>query len=412
MIPAKKSFTATGPLSIFRRRRRAVILILSLWIAMILSMMAYSVAYELRLNLRLSGQSQNKLKARALARAGLAKAVIDLKNDKLLLIVARSSMNSDSFRDVWARPEDKTDVELGGGVFTVSVEDDESKLNLNFLNEQNAPILGQILRRIGDFDRITADMIARMIVDFQDPDLFALTGAGLSEAVFYTQWGREEFGGTLPADWVFRPKNDLMLNLEELLVFPGITRALLFGRGIEPVERQDGRRRRRRGDPLPSLSHYVTVQSGRWLNVNTVSQLVLEGLLRFVLPTDTAPEGMAQDIVNYRTDLMNSDGPESSILNINQLEQVGLSRAQIARMNTIYPLNVSSRYYTLTSRGEYGGIVKTLQVRVTVALEPFNVNPGRPETFGRRDPEASGLLDNRWNQIIDPVIRVLEIRDI
>ena len=364
------------------------------------------------MNLRLSGQSHNKLKARALARAGLAKAVIDLKNDKLLLIVARSSMNSDSFRDVWARPEDKTDVELGGGVFTVSVEDDESKLNLNFLNEQNAPILGQILRRIGDFDRITADMIARMIVDFQDPDLFALTGGGLSEAVFYTQWGREEFGGTLPADWVFRPKNDLMLNLEELLVFPGITRALLFGRGIEPVERQDGRRRRRRGDPLPSLSHYVTVQSGRWLNVNTVSQLVLEGLLRFVLPTDTAPEGIAQDIVNYRTDLMNSDGPESSILNINQLEQVGLSRAQIARMNTIYPLNVSSRYYTLTSRGEYGGIVKTLQVRVTVALESFNVNPGRPETFGRRDPEASGLLDNRWNQIIDPVIRVLEIRDI
>ena len=45
----------------YHRRKRAVVLILVLWLSMILAMMAYSVAYELRLNLRLSRQWQDLL---------------------------------------------------------------------------------------------------------------------------------------------------------------------------------------------------------------------------------------------------------------------------------------------------------------------------------------------------------------
>lgn len=393
------------------RRRRAVILILSLWIAMILSMMAFSVAYELRLNLRLTKQSQDVLKARALARAGLAKAVMDLRNDKLLAMADPAQMLTDSHKDVWYLNEDKTDIELGEGTYTVRIEDEEGKFNINDLNQRNAPVLGHILTKLLGLDPVVGNQMAFMIMDFQDPDSVPGLGQGTYEEEYYTEWGRDKLGRYTTGDWKFEAKNDLVLALEELLVLPGITHELLFG---DPVEDHPRRPRRRDRDESPVLSDYITVQAGHHLNLNTVSILTLEGLLKSALPASLGAEAFATKIYEYRINLAKTEGTRGTITSITQLEDpaVGLPRREIGLLNSLIPLNVASSHYTITSRGEYKGISKTIRVRVEVKVESFQIDAKRPDSYGRRDRRASGSLRRSLNHVIDPAVRVLQMTEI
>jgi type II secretory pathway component PulK len=55
-----------------RGPRRGAILMLSLWLILVLTVMAYSLTYEMRVGLRMTGMGARKIKARALARAGVA----------------------------------------------------------------------------------------------------------------------------------------------------------------------------------------------------------------------------------------------------------------------------------------------------------------------------------------------------
>ena len=70
------------------RRRRGTIMVMALWLILVLTVMAYSLAYEMRLGLKSTSYAQKRVKALGLARAGLAHAVMDLKNDRLLSVNA------------------------------------------------------------------------------------------------------------------------------------------------------------------------------------------------------------------------------------------------------------------------------------------------------------------------------------
>ena len=54
------------------RPRRAVILVIVLWIVVVLTVIAYSLTYEMRVSMKMTGHSIKQVKARGLARAGLA----------------------------------------------------------------------------------------------------------------------------------------------------------------------------------------------------------------------------------------------------------------------------------------------------------------------------------------------------
>jgi hypothetical protein len=404
--------SAAGDNSRRRPTRRGVILVLSLWISMILAIMAFSVAYELRVNMRLSRMTQDRLKARGLARAGLAKSVIDLKNDRLLAVADPATRLSDSFTDVWAVSDDKTDVELGGGTFSVYIDDEDGKFNLDLLTPANAPVVGHLLAQLGGHDPVIANGIAHMILDYQDPDLAVWSDALVSEREYYTYWVLSELSGYVPPDWTFKAKNDRLLNVEELLAIPGITRELLFG---DPDDLLDGRRRDRFDvrDGSPALAQHLTVNAGRTLNINTASTLVLEGLMMLSLPVPHEAVEFARRINDYRVDLARVGTGKNSILNLNELraDAVGLGTPEINRMVQVAPIGVTSDFFNIISRGEYRGIRKTIEMRVRVTRETYAVNPEEPRTAGRRDRRANGSLLSFENVVIDPAVRVMEIRD-
>ena len=105
-------------------------------------------------------------------------------------------------------------------------------------------------------------------------------------------------------------------------------------------------------------------------------------------------------------------GSGGSIININQLQEVGMERTAIGRMMAILPVNVSSNYYKVISEAHYRGLSKRLEVLVRVDRDSHPIDPNDPETFGRRDRRASGSLTSREFDIIDPSVRAIEFRDL
>lgn len=402
-----------------KRPRRALILILALWIAVILAVMALSIAYEMRINMRLSRQGVDGLKARSLARLGMAKAVVDLRNDRILAVSDPAAWHGDGTGDVWADPEDKTDIEVGRdeGEWSVRVVDEESKLNVSYLTLQSAPILARILEEACDFDEEVAVGLSQMIVDWQDPDPASVGGGAMREIEHWTEWGLREFGKDLPEGWVFRPKNDRMFNLEELLEFPGITRQMLYG---EPEPLDDRRAKRRRSsrrseEESRTLSDYVTVRSAPHINVLTASPLVLESLFRAALPQGSVEAGdYATKIVEYREERLSSvgDSPNEVINAAQHLERAEIPQQMIQQVNQIYRVNIVSTHFTITSKGVWNGITKTLRAVVSVRLEPYAFDPSRLETYGRRDKRSRASVDNKGATIIDPEVRVEEMIDL
>ena len=67
-----------------RSREKGVILLVTLWIAVVLAIIAYSLSYQVRLEMKLTKQFRQSAQARALAQVGIAKAVADLKNDLII----------------------------------------------------------------------------------------------------------------------------------------------------------------------------------------------------------------------------------------------------------------------------------------------------------------------------------------
>lgn len=117
--------------------KKAQIIIISLWVLVILAMLAISISQRVSLALRLSRYQQNKLKSMYLAKAGINLAINELlKDDK----------NCDSLPDKWAdNAELFKEITFGGdkdGFASVSyinwegrevfgVIDEESKININ-----------------------------------------------------------------------------------------------------------------------------------------------------------------------------------------------------------------------------------------------------------------------------------------
>lgn len=401
------------------RRRRAVLLMITLWIGLILAMMAFSLAYEMQVNLKLTGQTERRMQARALARAGLAKAAVDLRNDRVLAIADPVGSRGDTYLDPWAKSEDKTDQDLGKGSYTVRVVDEHSKINLNLIHQQNYHPLSAIIQKIGDIKAEKADKIALMIVDWQDPDPYTADNTGNDEGDQWTKYAFAEYGDTLPDDWSFRPRNDPMLTLEELYEIPGITREMMVG----PAEDDDdphARLRRRREESgrndfderKLALPEYLSVQSAKSINLNTAPKLVIEALLSNG-ETGSGAETVADQFIEFRNKTMETKGGRDLLLNPQALAAGGgISDADFGRMKQSYPIGVDSTLFTLTSTGTCKGASVTLEAKVEVGPDAFqSEGRGKKDDEGERDPEARAEIREREQFVIDPAVRVREMRE-
>lgn len=399
--------------------RRAVFLIMALWIAIILGMMALSISSELAVNMRLTRFTIDRQRAEALARLGLARGVADLRNDRLMAMADPAEWAGDTLHDTWADEEGKIDVEIkgrrrgeeGSASYSVRVTDEERKINVTMLGPQNAGVLAKLLEELGDLDPFAAQNVALMIVDFQDPDNIPSSGQGSNEREFWTEWGAKELADSLPPDWRFIPKNDRMATADELLQIPGITPTLLYG---DPAEEKTSRRRardRRRQDNEESrrLADYITFTSAGFVNINTASELVLEAVVSAAMGENPAAGGIAKQIIEYRES--EKDKKSTTIMNAQQMmQQAGVPPNEAGLISQAIGLGTAANFFTIDATGKSRGVTRRLRWIVRVDIDPFPAPPGR-DLEGRRDPEARGALSNRPEAVADPAVRVVETYD-
>ncbi len=391
--------------------RRGALLVLVIWLIVVLAVMAYSLTYEMRIGLKMTSQGKRRVQARAVARVGLARAVVDLKNDQLIT-AAVGQYDNDHLGEIWAQNDEKTEVEVGdeAGVYTVRVVDEQGKLDLNNLRPISAEALAYLLEEVSRVQRDDALLMAQAAVDYFDPDMDPIAATGVTETDYYTEEGWRRFARTLPEGWYFKPKNDPYLAIEELLEVPGFTREILYGEPGEtiadPIERLDSRER------SSALVDYVAAGRGGPVNLNTAPEEVIAAILAAATQGAQGVESQARRVVQLRDELAKRPPrptEPNGLTSLNQLAEAGLGEDMVSRM-VVVPIGFSSRNYTIISRGTVDGVNETIRARVGLEMRQYNLSAtNEPALKYMIDPAAMGWLNDQPDVVVDPAVRVIQM---
>ena len=398
------------------KHRRGVMLVLTLWLLVVLSIIATSLISHVLMQTRLMSLRRHRQAADALARAGVAKAVADLKND--LLLDHTSKQLFDAEGDIWKRPEEgKKDIELGEGTFTVEVVDEERLINLNSASWE---LLTALMVQLG-YEEKDAQVAAAAIVDWRDgdEDISLPRAANATEGEIYAvlaQGGEatDEVEDIEP----MRIKNDPFLTVDELLSVYGITPELFYGPGsveADLAEEELGyddeddrrfkikRRRRRRRDEKPiGLRDLVTVYSNRKINLNTAPLDVLSALFRAAGINQDDPDSLSKQVIEYRR-----DGKEEDINNnqafrtLEDLRRIGHLGLDPGRLNAVLAnhgggIDVKSRTFRITSTGSVDKASRTLTVIINRWFEIYTKSERAEKELEDRNDKSAFPASDDW----------------
>lgn len=345
-----------------RERNKGVILILTLWIVMVLALLAQSLASEMQVEVKLTRMYRDLFLAEQLARMGVARAVADLRNDQLLQDANEEGPPRpyDALGDVWARSvfprkydvRDERDKIIGH--YEVMVVDESGKLNLNLKDEESNKTMRYLLEAL-DVDEEDAIRIADAIWDWKDEDDETNGEIGESEREYYTELAREDSDDDTLEVY---PRNGPFSSLDELLLIPGITPELFYG--YDPEE-EDGPEffpvmgGTMDSDRKPALRDLLTL-STNLLNINTASLEVLSALC--ALSTEDIDDGrsLAEEIISYRQSNDEEDiDNDQAFLRLQDLLEVNDVTQQIMeKMAQGAPMTVGSTSFTIYSRARAG----------------------------------------------------------
>jgi type II secretory pathway component PulK len=418
-------------------RERGVILILTLWMVTVLSLLAYSLAYEMRIEARLTKLKKDNLVAFQLAKAGVAKAICDLKNDMVIDRTGKSQI-FDAEGDVWKNPEDKINVSLGEGTYSVRIIDEESFININIAHPILMTEAIKYFKGDDEDEKAQAERTAIAIYDWRDPDDSPANGSVGTEKEYYSELIAKDQGieYTKDFDSGYRPKNDFFSSVEELLSVYGVTPDLFYGFNQEERKGEIYRERSRRGQrrnphimggrsetesewevkPPEGLRDICTVNSTGEININTAGEAVLTAVIAAARISDPDPSELARAIIKYRRDGRDSKlDNEKAFHNVGDLSQVeGLSGPLIQRMQSIQRLTTVSKNFRIISEGQAGRAHRTIETVAARTWEAFNVDAKDKdfdESVKRRvkrvdkDKEDSPLL------VESPTIRIVHWRE-
>jgi len=402
------------------RGRQAAILVLTLWIVVVLGLISASMLEEVYLELKLAKYQRDDFEAMVLARAGVARAIADLRNDLMIDYAGKHEM-IDSTNDVWARMDedkvgqDNKGVPLGRGTYWVWVEDEWGKFNLNMAN---LPVLKAALYELGLEER-DAQTVASAILDWFDPDDRALPpGTGFEDEYYseviakksHSRWDKDQ-----PP--IYHCKNDRFSSVDELLSICGVTPELFYGVDPEkealpdPIERLKSRAERA-GTPNPrekqfGLRDIFTVYSAGPINVNTADRTVLRILFRAVLNDPQAALASAEKVLAMRKSTARaSSKDEKAFRDITQFAQAaGLPPHVLDQLNRVAPLTIRSDTYRIYALGEVNGTRHLICAVVARSLETCNpdslnslfdqgiINRRLMEAFLRRHRDKRELIE-------------------
>ncbi|MBI5154765.1 general secretion pathway protein GspK [Candidatus Poribacteria bacterium] len=422
-------FPHLAPPAVAGQKRRSVVLILVLWISVILTLMAYSVLYQMTLETRLTSTRKKTLVAKSLARAGVARAFTDLRNDLIFDFSDETKEPFDAEGDVWMDPaEENIKAELGDGTYSVRVADEERLFDLNAFKGANRVLLQKIIEYVG-YEEADAKIAASAIIDFADADNQAVldSAPGREGFAYAVLQGEDEGGPRRESEIVeLRFPDEPYLTIEQLLDVYGVTPELYFGPGTPEAEYYREKLGPRRGDRFKineqrrsragkqkaiGLRDFFTVSSSKRLNINTAPEHVLSALFTAAGASDG--DRMAENVIRKRrggrTRRIDNDDAFKTAAEIQQSAEIG---GLLGPIQSLYQLNTRSGTFTVTSTGTFGGAIQTLQVTVSRNLATMR----RDENFEQidrareRQQRYEDRRERRRDRNDEQVVRIPNVR--
>jgi general secretion pathway protein K len=307
---------------------RAFALISVLVLISILSLFALEFSQRSGINLKMTVNYAQSKKALYYAYGGFQAALSVLKFD---------DNDYDGPGDFWygALPP----IPFGDGVITVSIDDEKSRFNLQYLitsNELADKRRSVMLGRMFEVLSIESNLVDG-IVDWQDGD---------EEEQPYGA----EFSYYLLNSPPYEPRNERILTTGELLVIKGFDRDIFF---LPPTSRSPIAR-----EELRPLDQYVTVYGDGKININTADMPVLMSL------SEDMDEFIAEDIIEYRE--------ENHFEKLDDLKKVeSLSDILYDEISSL--ITVKSNVFRITSTGTSGRLTRKITAVVQRESRGFKV---------------------------------------
>ena len=230
-----------------KSQSRGSVLITVIWMLSLLAIFTVVVNRRASQELYAGEWMKNRILMRALAQAGIERALLEIQSDKFITF--------DALNETWASNEDAFKERLlGEGSFSVACPmadseneesrygacDESSRININTAPEE---ILKNLLKAVEpDKEDKEVVAIAEAIIDWRDSDSAALAQG--AEANYYRALSNP-----------YNPRNDKLQSVEELLMVRGIDEKL-----------------------FKLLKPYVTIYTDGKVNFNTAPKIVLQAL--------------------------------------------------------------------------------------------------------------------------------------
>ena len=296
-----------------RENEKGIALLVTLLILVLVVALVHEVFRIGAQSAQTGAYGRDSIRCLLLAEGGTGAARIVLRID------ARDNQY-DTLDEIWSRAA--LPITLGEGEVSVTIEDEERKIDLNRLMLPNGNAPDE--RRLAVFQRLLDTLgidraIADAVVDWLDNDENPRVGG--AESSYYLG---------LPNP--YRAKNDLFDTIGELRLVRGVT-----------------------ADVFEKLLPFVTVSSSGMVNINTAPKEVLMSLSA---GKDLAEGGAidsktADEIIAYRVD--HPFTVASQIGNVSPFLRDLYARTLIREI-----LDVRSTYFHVRSSGDVGGTVRTI----------------------------------------------------
>ncbi|MDP2939561.1 MAG: type II secretion system minor pseudopilin GspK [Candidatus Omnitrophota bacterium] len=268
---------------------KGVILIVTLWILVILTLFALSMGRSVNMDLLLTRYSVDKLKSYFVAKAGIVFAVARLEKDsqdnqarefdsiyQCGVSLKEQESPENIFKEI-AQPDGSFTIgyalvqdENNQPRIIYGLEDEERRLNLNAINAQNYKALLNLMLFF-EIDREAAETISASVADWRDSDSVTTDAGYGAEDSYYTA-----------LESSYHCQNTNFQSLEELLLVRGVNKEI-----------------------FQKIKNYITIFPKQinflQVNVNTVEEPVLFALANSWANVDkTDADNLAQKIIDYR----------------------------------------------------------------------------------------------------------------
>jgi len=299
--------------------KRGAALLVSLWVLIILSLITGSFAFEMRLESMLVSHKRKKFKAETLAHSGMEYARAILGQRQFVKELEIEDMAAEDTEDGFMQAAlyikrglavHSLAHEMIDGTFTISIEAEESKRNVNLMTRNDWLDIFEM----AGVPNTDWDEMIDCLEDWKDEgDLHKLNGAE-SDDPFYEDQGYE-------------CKNGPLDSVEELLLVKGWGEDILYGK---PEDDE--------GDAIFGIAELLTVWGDGNINVNSADTNVLLSLTEF-------DDWMLEDILERRNGL---DGEAGTLDDgFKSLREAGVDGGGF---------KLQTEFVKVTSVGEMSGI--------------------------------------------------------